>query len=174
MPASQLVPNPKNWRIHTEKQRDILRGILSDIGYADALLARELDDGRLQLVDGHLRAETTPNQIVPVLILDIDDAEAGKVLALLDPLASLAETDYDAIGELVRSFETSNATICEFLAELSSQNDVVIETADGVNNREIVLPQLFQVVIECENENQQAEIFEEMTSRGLKIRILNL
>ncbi len=62
-------------------------GVLAEMGYADALLARELPDGSLELIDGHLRAETTPDMEVPVLILDLDDAEAAKLLALHDPLA---------------------------------------------------------------------------------------
>jgi hypothetical protein len=78
--AKDLTPNPKNWRVHPKAQAAALRGLLSEIGYADALLARELPDGRLQLIDGHLRAETTPNAMVPVLILDVTDSEADKIL----------------------------------------------------------------------------------------------
>ena len=174
IPAEKLVPNSKNWRIHTDKQKSILRGLLNDIGYADALLARELPDGSFQLVDGHLRAETTPDQMVPVLILDIDDAEADKLITLLDPLASLAETDHAMLDELVRAFETSDASVREYLVELTSQNDTVLDHSDCAGGREIMLPQLFQIVIECEDEEQQSEIYEEMSARGLKIRILNL
>src|SRR5580658_3317170 len=84
--ARELVPNPKNWRRHPARQAAALRGVLQEIGYADALLARELPDGRLMLIDGHLRAETTPDAVVPVLILDVSDAEADKILMTLDPL----------------------------------------------------------------------------------------
>ena len=61
VPAKDLRPNPKNWRTHPKAQQDALRGVLAEVGYADALLARELPDGGLMLVDGHLRAETTPD-----------------------------------------------------------------------------------------------------------------
>ena len=91
--AADLLPNPKNWRRHPKAQANALRDLLAEIGYADALLAREVADGRLMLIDGHLRAETTPDLDVPVLILDLDEAEAGKLLLTLDPLASLAESD---------------------------------------------------------------------------------
>ncbi len=60
--ARELVPNPKNWRRHPKAQAEALRGLLGEIGNADALLARELPDGRLQLIDGHLRAETMPDE----------------------------------------------------------------------------------------------------------------
>lgn len=63
--AGDLLSNPKNWRRHPKAQADALRGLLEEIGYADALLARELPDGRLMLVDGHLRRETTPDAQCP-------------------------------------------------------------------------------------------------------------
>ena len=48
------------------------------------LLAREV--GRQADADRcHLRAETTPNQGVPVLVLDVTEAEADKILLTLDP-----------------------------------------------------------------------------------------
>jgi len=56
--ARDLLPNPKNWRIHPRAQADALRGLLAEVGYADALLVRELPDGQLMLIDGHLRAGT--------------------------------------------------------------------------------------------------------------------
>lgn len=88
--AADLRPNPRNWRTHPQEQQDALRGILAEVGFADALLARELPDGSLELVDGHLRAETTPDLEVPVLVLDLNEAEAAKVLATLDPLAAMS------------------------------------------------------------------------------------
>ncbi len=75
--APELRANRKNWRRHPEAQARALRSVLEQVGYADALLARETADG-LELIDGHLRAETTPEDEVPVLILD---AEADRLLA---------------------------------------------------------------------------------------------
>ena len=109
--ASQLRPHPKNWRTHPAAQQDALRGVLAEIGYADALVARELPDGSLELIDGHLRAETTPDAEVPVLVVDLDDAEAAKLLAVLDPLAGLAETNQDVLAELLEQVETESAAL---------------------------------------------------------------
>src|SRR5688572_29294420 len=91
--AGDLRPHPKNWRTHPEEQQNALRGILAEVGYVDALMVRELPDGSLQIVDGHLRAETTPDAQVPELVVDLDDKEADKVLATFDPLAAMAEPD---------------------------------------------------------------------------------
>ena len=56
MRAKDLLPNPKNWRRHPKAQANALRAMLGEIGNSDAMLARELLDGRLQLLDGHLQA----------------------------------------------------------------------------------------------------------------------
>jgi hypothetical protein len=47
--ASELVPNKKNWKRHPKIQADAVRGLLTEVGYADAVIARELPDGRLEL-----------------------------------------------------------------------------------------------------------------------------
>jgi hypothetical protein len=67
--ASALVPNPKNWRIHTDAQRAAYRSLVAELGFAGAELVRELPDGRLMLIDGHMRAEEQPplrGRVVPL------------------------------------------------------------------------------------------------------------
>jgi ParB-like chromosome segregation protein Spo0J len=99
--ANELRPNPKNWRTHPAAQQDALRGVLAEIGMADAVLARELPDGSLILIDGHLRAETAAEATVPVLVLDVNEAEADKLLATLDPLAAMAGKDAEQLASLL-------------------------------------------------------------------------
>ena len=113
--ARELLPNPKNWRRHSKLQTDALRGLLREIGYADALLAREKPDGRLMLIDGHLRAQTTPDAEVPVLVLDVTEEEADKILATLDPLAALAESDSARIEALLRTVRTDDVAVKDLL-----------------------------------------------------------
>ena len=116
VPASELLPNPKNWRTHPAAQKDALRGILAEVGIADALLARELPDGSLMLIDGHLRAETAADAKVPVLVLDVDEAEADKILATLDPLAAMAGSNAKILDELLRGVETGNEELQKLIA----------------------------------------------------------
>lgn len=117
--AGDVRPNPKNWRKHPKAQQDALRGVLAEVGYADALLAREMPDGSLMLVDGHLRAETTPDMLVPVLVLDVNEAEADKILATLDPLAAMADTDGAKLDALLREVNTGSEALQEMLAGLA-------------------------------------------------------
>ncbi len=99
VPAGKLRPNAKNWRKHPQAQQDALRGVLAEIGYADALLARELPDGSLELIDGHLRAETTPDMEVPVLVVDLDEKEAAmRFIANYRGSAGRAVVSFEYLG----------------------------------------------------------------------------
>lgn len=117
--ASELRPNPRNWRTHPQAQREALQGVLAEVGYVDAVLARTLPDGSLELLDGHLRAETTPDMDVPCLVVDLNDAEAAKVLATFDPLSAMAESSSAKLDELLREIDTGSEALQQMLAKLA-------------------------------------------------------
>jgi hypothetical protein len=181
--AAELIPNPKNWRMHPARQQDALRGILAEVGYADALLARETAAG-LMLIDGHLRAETTPDAIVPVLVLDVDEAEADKLLATLDPLAALAETDGTRLDSLLAEIKTQSAALGEMLAGLAaaansaSDHAAMGDAAAGAQADESAgaaapeLPAKYAIVIHCETEQEQLALLERFEQEGLPCRAL--
>jgi len=128
--ASELVPSPHNWRQHPASQRNALSGVLEEIGYAGALLVRELDDGSYGIIDGHLRAETTPDMEVPVLVLDVDEREAKYLLATLDPLGAMAEANDEALAALMQDVESGNAAVQEMLAGLYEMPEVTPVPSD--------------------------------------------
>src|ERR671924_300730 len=90
--AGDLVPHEFNFRLHPEEQRAALQALYREVGFARSLLAYELPDGRLKLLDGHLRRDLDPDMEVDVEVLDVNDAEARALLLSIDPLAALAQT----------------------------------------------------------------------------------
>jgi site-specific DNA-methyltransferase (adenine-specific)/site-specific DNA-methyltransferase (cytosine-N4-specific) len=122
--AGDLVPNESNWRQHPQSQQDALRGCLTEIGYADAVLARELPDGSLVLIDGHLRRDLDPDQILPALVLDVDEAEAKKLMLTLDPLAAMATANVEALSALLREVDTGNQSVADLISALAQQHGI--------------------------------------------------
>ena len=61
----------------------------------------------LELLDGHLRADVAGDELVPVVVLDLNDEEAGKFLATFDPLAMMALTDGAKLGALLTEVEAT-------------------------------------------------------------------
>jgi hypothetical protein len=173
VPAGSLRANPLNWRTHPAPQRDAIRAALTEIGYASALLARELPDGSLELIDGHLRAETTPEALVPVLVLDLNEAEAAKLLATFDPLAALAEADTAALEVLLRQVNCQDSALRTLLDDLAAEH--LPPPASNVAERpNVEVPEMFQVVVECSGERQQQTVYERLTAEGFHCRLLNL
>jgi len=171
--ADSLRPHPRNWRTHPRAQQDAMRGVLAEIGYADALVARELADGSLELLDGHLRAELTPEQMVPVLVVDVSEKEALKLLATLDPLAAMAETEAEVLRGLVDDVETDNEAVRALLDSLAAENPLDRDIREQPL-ADVALPASFQVVVECDDEAQQRSVFERLSADGFKCRVLSL
>lgn len=169
--AAELAPNPKNWRTHPKAQQDALKGILAEVGYADALLARETPEGGLVLIDGHLRAETTPDTMVPVLVLDVDESEADKLLATLDPLAALADADAGKLNELLAGIETGSEALRHVLSRVADDAGAVAadETRPPADPN---LETRYAVIVNCDSEQQQLALLEEFETRGIECRAL--
>ncbi len=167
--AGDLLPNPKNWRTHPPGQQAALRGVLQEIGFADALLARETDTGQLMLIDGHLRAETTPDAFVPVLVLDVDEAEASKLLATLDPLAALAEVDQQKLQALLPEVQTSSAALQHLLDDLAGASEFAV--MDGQSQVDHV-PEQWRILIDCGSEREQDALLVRLQAEGIPCRAL--
>lgn len=170
--AGDLRPNKRNWRTHPPAQRAVLRGVLAEIGYADALLARELPDGRLELIDGHLRAETTPDALVPVLVVDVDASEAELLLAVLDPLAGMAETDAARLEKLLAEVRSESEAVQAMLGEMLEGADR--EPPVVGDEAERVIPEVYQVVVDCRDEEEQRTVYERLAGEGHACRLVTL
>ena len=123
VPASELRRNPKNWRVHSDVQRDALRGVLAEIGFAGAALAYEAEDGALELIDGELRADEAGDQEIPVLILDVTADEAETLLATFDPIGAMADANDDVLRELLANREPEDADLRNLLAGLAASTE---------------------------------------------------
>src|SRR4029079_1898416 len=89
--AGELVPHELNPRLHSDAQREALQALYAQLGFARSLLAYELPDGRLKLIDGHLRRALDPAMDVDVEVLDVRDEEGRTLLLSIVPLTALAE-----------------------------------------------------------------------------------
>lgn len=125
--ADKLVANEKNWRTHPKRQKETLRGLIDEVGFADAVIARELSDGSLRLVDGHLRTETAGSSKIPVIVIDVTEDEEAKLLATFDPLSEMAGTNASALDNLLGTIETDSKHVSEMLSRLIHQTEVLLE-----------------------------------------------
>jgi hypothetical protein len=165
--ASELIPNPRNWRTHPQAQRDALRGVLAEVGIAGAVIARETDAG-LMLIDGHLRAETTGDTVIPVLVLDVNEAEADLILATHDPLGAMAEVDADKLEAVLSELNTANDALRDMLSQLAEDAGIVPE--NDVESEQPTPKTKFELVVTFANEQAQQDLFDRLNTEGFKVR----
>jgi len=185
--ARDLVPNKKNWRRHPQAQADALRGLLGEIGYADVIIVRQLAKDSYEIIDGHLRVEITPDATVPVIVLDVTEQEADKLLLTLDPLAAMAESDTERMVELLKTVRTDNEAVLELLRRTAGnrvfervypqhldETDVSPDLADELREKWGTQPdQLWKTKIgqhrviggDCTNDAVLGRLFENPSSR---------
>ena len=129
--AGSLIPDQRNYRLHPENQRQAMKEVLENVGWASAAIARYNESGELVLVDGHLRADLDKEEMIPVLIVDLDESEAAAVMATHDPLAGMAEIDTSALQALLEDMPSVGEIMTGNLDELldSLQPKPVRETS---------------------------------------------
>jgi hypothetical protein len=172
--AGDLVPHELNARLHPEAQRHALADLYAEVGFARSLLAYELPDGRLKLIDGHLRQEMTPDLEVDVEVLDLSEEEARKLLLSLDPLALLADYDGARLEELRRLTATESDALKNLWSSLERAGAEAEEGLAKVREKKPVteVPEQYFVLVECGDEGQQRALLERFAAEGLRCRAL--
>jgi hypothetical protein len=173
--AGDLVPHELNPRTHPEAQRAALRALYDEVGFARSLLAYELPDGRLKLIDGHLRRDLDPDMEVDVEVLDVSDAEARALLLSIDPLAQLADHDraaLDRLRELTTTSSDALANLWASIARSGAEAEESLARARTPRQREQTIPEQYLILVECADEPTQIALLERFQSEGLACRAL--
>jgi hypothetical protein len=168
--AGDLVPHPLNYREHPADQRQALAGSLEEIGFARSLLGYRRPDGKIQLIDGHLRAEFDPDLEVTVELVDVTDEEARKLLLTLDPLAALAQVNAANHARL-RQMTPTRSDALDRLWQLQAAQEGKLK---DLHEQQAAppTPEQFLVLVRCRDEGHQKELLQRFEDEGLSCRAL--
>jgi ParB-like chromosome segregation protein Spo0J len=114
----QLAANPKNWRIHPERQQKVLEGAINDVGFLRSVTVNKRTG---YVLDGHLRvslAISSGQENIPVEYVDLSEEEEAEALALIDPIAGMAATDHEQLGALMADIDHAEENVMAFLGEM--------------------------------------------------------
>lgn len=126
-------PNPLNWRRHPQRQLAALDTLIfgqEGVGWAGVVLINERrpDEGwpegsRPTVIDGHARLKLAleKDEPVPALIGQWTGTQEKTILATLDPLGAMAETDAEMLDTLLGQIETDDAVLQAMLKDLAEE-----------------------------------------------------
>lgn len=165
--AGDLVPHEWNFRYHPPGQRAALAAVYQDVGFARSVLAFELPDGRLKLIDGHLRRDLDPDMEVDVEVLDVTEEEARTLLLSIDPLASLARTQEQLRDRLEEVAPPVSEDLKRAWREAAQQSlDNINQERPGITS----YPEQFLILVTCRDERHQVEMLGEFQRQGLTVK----
>ena len=121
--ASDLVSNDHNPSIHSDQQKIIMEEMLESTGFVGSIKGRRVGD-KIEILDGHLRAQLAGDEQVPVLILDLDDQEADMFMLTYDPIAAGAKISRSKSQALRLKAVTLTNKTYEQIAERATIKDV--------------------------------------------------
>jgi len=117
---ADLVANPHNWRVHPQAQLDALAAVLDTVGWVqDVIFNRQsgyLLDGHARVAIATQRGETS----VPVVYVDLNEEEERLMLATLDPLSAMAESDRAALEDLLALVKTEDEALGAMFGALAN------------------------------------------------------
>jgi hypothetical protein len=172
--AGDLIPHELNYRLHPDHQKAALQAMYEEVGFARSLLAFELPDGRLKLIDGHLRRDLDPDQEVDVEILDVTEEEARKLLLSIDPLAALAETQTQIHQRLMEITPTPSTDLqAAWQTAADSARASLTQIASSPPHHPPAISSQFLILVTCQDENHQVELLQRFNYEGLECRALN-
>jgi hypothetical protein len=132
VPPRELLANPKNYRLHPTGQRAAVGGMLDELGWIGVAVVNRTTG---LMVDGHLRvelalAEDAPS--VPVVYVELSEAEEALALAALDQTTGLAATDRAKLEALLDEVRTDSGPLSDLLAEIATREHLFEQRAgDG-------------------------------------------
>lgn len=117
----QLLANSRNWRLHPKVQQEALTGVLDKVGWVSGVIINKRTGF---VVDGHLRVSLALRRhepTIPVQYIDVTEEEEMLVLATLDPLAAMAVSDTDKLGELLEQLGDQPEAIDRLLKTVAGE-----------------------------------------------------
>ena len=157
-----LDDNPLNWRKHPARQKNAISASIKANGWSDTLTFNETTG---KLIDGHARKAIAIKEgieSVPVLVGSWTEEQEKHLLATLDPLAAMAETDADALQSLTESLQEETEQIQslakkdqETLTQLTKEIDNYAFEVSVGTQKKAMLPK--QRIVEESDEDVEYE-----------------
>lgn len=177
MELKDLKFDKRNYRIHTEKNKQLIKRSIDNYGLGRSIVVDNENciiggNGVVSQLDENTKIkviETTGDELVVVKRTDLSTNDPKR-----KGLAVMENTTSDS-GEMDNNLLTEDFDLSELnefgveipQIEMPKEETEIKDLSDKIQNK-------FEISIECENEIEQEEIFNKLTEQGYKCRILTL
>jgi hypothetical protein len=165
-----LKSDEQNPNKMTLKQQERIWQSLQKYGWTYPIITNR--DG--VFADGEQRAQVckTHNEFfAPVLRLPVSDVDRRMLRQILNKLKGKHSRELDS-AEYMRIIEAGEKD--DLKALLAAVGEKLPEELGGPRESSNMIPENYELVIDCKDEDEQKAKFEELAAKGWKVRVLNL
>lgn len=161
--ADQFVAHPDNYRLHSTEQEAALTHVLGKVGWVQDVIVSKRSG---YLLDGHLRVKAAlargDGTLVPYKVVDVSEADEALILSTMDPIGALARADREKVDELIALLpDEDDVALARLLhGERKADKKLIAFEAETT----------FSVIVECQNETQQAALVGRLRAEGYTCR----
>lgn len=174
--VSDLIPYVNNSRVHDEEQIIQICSSIKEFGFTNPVLIDEENE----IIAGHGRlmaAKKLNLKTVPCIVLaGLSEAQKKAYVIADNSIALNSSWDMDVLSREVEALQAEDFDLNllgfkdDFMVTLF--DDPAPEPEQKPNGEEYT--EIFNILVECDNEAHQQEIYDELTQKGLKCRVQSL
>lgn len=168
-PVDQLTPDPNNARKHGDRNLQSIRESLDNFGQVSPLIVNA-QTGVVVIGNGRLAvAQELGWTWIAVVRRELTPTEHNALALVDNHSADLAEWDQNTLDEMIAELANEAPDLLETLT-LDDLLSVAIDEDENVADQAV--PDRYEVIIECQSEDDQKQWHEKLTKQGANVRLL--
>ena len=169
----KIKPYQRNARKHDSKSIEVIANSISEFGMADPIAVWGKEN---IVIEGHgrlLALKQLGYDKAPIIHLDYLTDEQRRAYTLAhNKTAEFSEWDMELLTDEAESI--FNIDLSDFGFDLSEDEEEQPTAPTERKDLSDKVGETYEVIIECDSEEQQAEIYERVRKEGLSCRVLTL
>ncbi len=172
--TDDLIPYINNSRTHSESQIKQIAASIREFGFTNPILI----DDQSTIIAGHGRvmaAQLLGLDDVPTITLeDLSEAQRKAYVIADNKLALNAGWDIDALSIEINQLADLDFDLNILGFDIEELTSILDGEKEGTEPKEESYSEIFNIVIECKDEEEQEKIFNRLDTEGYKCRVQSL
>ena len=172
--TDDLIPYFNNSRTHSESQVKQIAASIREFGFTNPILIDEEET----IIAGHGRvmaAEVLSMPTVPCIRLSgLSEAQRKAYVIADNKLALNAGWDIDALSIEINQLADLDFDLDILGFDIQELASILDGEKEGTEPKEESYSEIFNIVIECKDEEEQEKIFNRLDTEGYKCRVQSL
>jgi ParB-like chromosome segregation protein Spo0J len=183
----ELTLDPANVRLHPERNKSVLEASLRRFGAARSIVVDgngivragngTLEAARAAGIENALVIDADGGQLIVVRRNDWTSSEATAYSILDNRSSDLSKNDDPALVLMLQALDAegiSLLTVGYTDEEMAALAGALAETAEesDEDGGDDPLPEKYEIIVECDGEAHQREVFEKLESEGFRCRVI--